>query len=280
MQFKGLGVPNKYFATQNKQMYIRLHCLRVLWSLSTCFPNLKIILQSRPSVFKFNLKRAVIFLHKNFRICNRSKQGELVPTHKFWIRFFKSDFKNDCWASPKPDIQHKIAPTAYLSRRWTNKFLVEKIVSEKSSLIHSILHKTGTITSGFEGKKRKYHFLKNRAILWYALSRAVHKNRTSQVRFSPSKPDLIRPKNTYLIVIGCLQAFIEPWEPNDRLHGIPGHDPARESRKTPLEGGRKSVQRERHPKFEITLIRKTRTNSSDFALKFTSYFFKIGTTSS
>ena len=28
MQFKGLGVPNKYFATQNKQMYIRLHCLR------------------------------------------------------------------------------------------------------------------------------------------------------------------------------------------------------------------------------------------------------------
>ena len=67
------------------------------------------------------------------------------------------------------------------------------------------MHKTGTITSGFEGKKRKYHLLKNRTILWYALSRAVHKNRTSQVRFSPSKPDLIRPKNTYLIVIGFLQ---------------------------------------------------------------------------
>ena len=47
------------------------------------FQNLKIILQIRPSVFKFNLKRAVIFLHKNFRVCNRSKQGELVPTHKF-----------------------------------------------------------------------------------------------------------------------------------------------------------------------------------------------------
>ena len=127
-------------------------------------------------------------------------------------------------------------PTAYLNRRWISKFLVEKIVSEKSSLIHSILHKTGTITSGFEGKKRKYHFLKNRAILWYALSRAVHKNRTSQVRFSPSKPDLIRPKNTYLIVIGFLQAFIEPWEPNDRLHGIPGDDLARASRKTPPQG--------------------------------------------
>ena len=30
VQFKGLGVPNKYFAKQNKQMYIRLHCLRAL----------------------------------------------------------------------------------------------------------------------------------------------------------------------------------------------------------------------------------------------------------
>ena len=171
-------------------------------------------------------------------------------------------------------------PTAYLNRRWISKFLVEKIVSEKSSLIHSMLYKTGTITSGFEGKKRKYHFLKNRAILWYALSRAVHKNRTSQVRFSPSKPDLRRPKNTYLIVIGFLQAFIEPWKPHDRLHGIPGHGPARESRKTPLKGGRKAMQRERHPKSETTLIRKTGTSSSDFALKLTSKSLKTGTTSS
>ena len=67
---------------------------------------------------------------------------------------------------------------------------------------------------------------------------------------------------------------------HDFWHGIPGHDPARESRKTPLEGSRKSVQRERHPKFEITLIRKTRTSSSDFALKFISYPLKTGTTSS
>lgn len=80
-------------------------------------------------------------------------------------------------------------------------------------------------------QKRKYHFLKNRAILWYALSRAIHKNRTSQVRFSPSKPDLIRPKNTYLIVIGFLQAFIELWKSHDRLHGIPGDNLARASRK-------------------------------------------------
>ena len=72
MQFTGLGVPNKYFAEQNKQMYIRLHCLRALWSLSTCHPILKIILQARPSVFKFNLKRTVIFLHKNGADCASS----------------------------------------------------------------------------------------------------------------------------------------------------------------------------------------------------------------
>ena len=280
MQFTGLGVPNKYFAEQNKQMYIRLHCLRVLWSLSTCFPNLKIILQSGPSVFKFNLKWTVIFLHKNFRICNRSKQGELVPTHKFWIRFFKSDFKNTCWASPKPDVQHKNALVSHLNDRWISKFLGEKFVLWKSSLINSISHKTGTIASGFEGKKRKYHLLKIWTLLWYALSRAVHKNRTSQVRFSPSKPDLIRPKNACMIVLCFLQLLIEPWKLNDCLHGIPGHDPEKESRKTPPRGGRKAMQRERHPKFEITLIRKTRTNSSDFALKFTSYFLKTGTTSS
>ena len=236
MQFKGLGVPQQAFCNakvflyrrkhclQMQTLYIRLPCLRALWNLSTRLPNLKIILQSRPSIFKFHLMWAVIFCSGSFRVCNRSKQGELVPTHDFWIWFYKSDFKNDCWASPKPDIQHKIAPTAYLSRRWTSKFLQKKFVLWKFALIHSILHQTGTITSGFEGKKRKYHFLKIWVLLWYALSRAVHKNRTSQVRFSPSKPDLIRPKNACMIVICFLQLLIGPWKPHDRLHGIPGEE--------------------------------------------------------
>ena len=34
------------------------------------------------------------------------------------------------------------------------------------------------------------------------------------------------------------------------------------------------MQRERHSKFEITLIRKTRTNSSDFAFEIHFVFFK------
>ena len=122
-------------------------------------------------------------------------------------------------------IQHKNTLVPHLNGRWISKFLGEKFVLWKSALIHSILHQTGTITSGFEGKKRKYHLLKIWVILWYALSRAVHKNRTSQVRFSPSKPDLIRPKNACMIVLCFLQLLIEPWKLNDCLHGIPGHDP-------------------------------------------------------
>ena len=62
--------------------------------------------------------------------------------------------------------------------------------------------------------------------------------------------------------------------------GYPAMTPKWESRKTSPKGGRKSMQRERHPKFEITLIRKTGTNSSDFVLKFISYPLKTGTTSS
>lgn len=62
--------------------------------------------------------------------------------------------------------------------------------------------------------------------------------------------------------------------------GYPAMTPKWESRKTPPEGGRKSMQRERHSKFEITMISKTGTSSSDFTLKFTSYFLKTGTTSS
>ena len=128
--------------------------LLTLWSLSMCFPNLKIILWSGPSVFKFNLKRTVIFCSGSFCICSRSKQGDLVPTRNFWIWFYKSGFKNTCWVSPKTDIQHKNALVPHLNGRWISKFFGEKFVSEKSALIHPISHQTGPITSGFESKKR------------------------------------------------------------------------------------------------------------------------------
>ena len=90
-------------------LHRQTHCLRVLWNLSTCFPNLKIILQSRPSVFKFNLKRAVIFfLLRRFLRLHPQQTGRVGTNSQFFESvFYKSDFKNTCWASPKPNIQCK-----------------------------------------------------------------------------------------------------------------------------------------------------------------------------
>ena len=54
----------------------------------------------------------------------------------------------------------------------------------------------------------------------------------------------------------CVAIFIArsstaPWKSKDRLHGIPGKDLARASRKTPPEGGRKSMQGERHTQYQL-----------------------------
>ena len=69
--------------------------------------------QDRPFLSSTWSGRLFFFL-ENFRVCIRSKQGKPVPTRNFWIRFYKSEFKNACWVSPKPDIQHKIALTVHL----------------------------------------------------------------------------------------------------------------------------------------------------------------------
>ena len=125
----------------------------------------------------------LFFCSGSFRVCNRSKQGELVPTHDFWIRFYKPSFKTLVGLRPNPMFSKKIALTVY--PRWCrmSKFSQKKFVLGKFALIHSILHQTGTITSGFEGKKRKYHFLKIWTLLWYALSRTFSKKRKHPFRF-------------------------------------------------------------------------------------------------
>ena len=82
------------------------------------------------------------------------------------------------------------------------------------------------------------------------------------------------PKYFCFIVICFLQAPSNLENHMTVCMGYPAMTPKWESRKTPLKGGRKAMQGERHPKSEITLTRKTRTSSSDFALKFTSYFLK------
>ena len=52
----------------------------------------------------------------------------------FWIWFYKSDFKNDCWASPKPDVPHKIALATRFRWYRISKFSWRKIRFEKISV--------------------------------------------------------------------------------------------------------------------------------------------------
>ena len=155
MQFKGLGVPNKYFAEQNGLCIYEDTACGCYEASQRASQIWKSFCKSDRPFSSSTWSGRLFFFLENFRVCIRSKQGELVPTRNFWIWFYKSEFKNACWASPKPDVQHKNALVSHLNDRWISKFLGEKFVFWKSSLIHSILHKTGTITSGFEGKKRK-----------------------------------------------------------------------------------------------------------------------------
>ncbi len=45
--YQGLGFPNKYFATQKKQMYIRLHCLLALRTVKRPFQSSRVIFLGR-----------------------------------------------------------------------------------------------------------------------------------------------------------------------------------------------------------------------------------------
>ena len=160
---------------------------------------MKIILRSRPSIFKFHLMRAVIFLLRKFSSLQSQQAGRVGTNSRFLNLILQIRLQKHLlgFAQTRYSAQNcaDCASSLTLNKQIScRKIRFQKIVVDSFNIV----------------QKRKYHFLKNRAILWYALSRAVHKNRTSQVRFSPSKPDLIRPKNTCLIVICFLQAFIEP----------------------------------------------------------------------
>ena len=104
--------------------------------------------------------RLFFFAQEVFEFAIAASRASRYHLASFEPDFLQIQLQNTCWASPKPDVQHKNALISHLNDRWISKFLGEKFVLLKSSLIHLISHKTGTITSGFEGKKRKYHLLK------------------------------------------------------------------------------------------------------------------------
>lgn len=99
MQFKGLGFPNKYFAKQNKQMYIRLHCLRKLCSVyGTVF---RFVCRFRRTATNLNknrmfLPRKVGRKEKDFVLyCvkNHCKGGNVMtPARKLYSLSRKAEF--------------------------------------------------------------------------------------------------------------------------------------------------------------------------------------------
>ena len=143
MQFKGLGVPQQAFCNANGvciDRHIACRCRRCIYVCPACerceasqrdFQIWKLFCNQDRPFSSSTWSGRLFFCSGSFRVCNRSKQGELVPPRNFWIRFFKSNFKNACWASPKPDIQHKIALATRFRWYRISKFSWRKICSMK-----------------------------------------------------------------------------------------------------------------------------------------------------
>ena len=178
-------------------IYVCIACRRYETS-QHAFQNLKIILQSRPSVFKFNLKRAVIFCSGGFCVCIRSKQGELVPTRKFWTWFFTN-----------PASKHLLgfAQTRYSAQNCTGYTF--PLIPNKQIFL-----------------KKNLFYENRRWFIQYCikpeLSLSVFPWDSPKIHW---KSEGMLPKNFFLVMVCFLQTFIEPWEPNNRLHEIPGDDP-------------------------------------------------------
>lgn len=93
----------------------------------------------------------LFFCTKIFEFATAASRASWYHLASFEPDFLQIQLQNTCWASPKPDIPHKIVLATRFRWYRISKFLGEKFVLWKSALIHLILHQTRTITSGFEG---------------------------------------------------------------------------------------------------------------------------------
>lgn len=63
----------------------------------------------RTVCFQVQLEVAGYFSAQKFSSLQPQQAGRAGTNSQFFEAvFYKSDFKNTCWASPKPNIQHKI----------------------------------------------------------------------------------------------------------------------------------------------------------------------------
>ena len=92
---RGFGCSQQVFCNANGvciDRHIACRCRRCIYVCPACgcyetsqraFQNLKIILQSRPSAFKFNLKLAVIFLLRKFSSLQSQQAGRVGTNSRF-----------------------------------------------------------------------------------------------------------------------------------------------------------------------------------------------------
>ena len=110
MQFKGLGVPNKYFCNAKEaDVYTSALLAGAIKPLNvpSKFENHFAI---RTVSFQVQLEAGGYFSAQKFSSLQPQQAGRAGTNSQVLnLIFYKSSFKNTCWASPKPDIQHKIA---------------------------------------------------------------------------------------------------------------------------------------------------------------------------
>ena len=117
MQIKGAwGIPPTSILQRKKcfciDENIACRCRRCIYVCPACgryetsqhtFQNSKIILRSRPSIFKFHLMRATIFLLRKFSSLQSQQAGRAGTTSQVLnLIFYKSSFKTLVGLRPNP----------------------------------------------------------------------------------------------------------------------------------------------------------------------------------
>ena len=170
----------------------------------------------------------LFFAQEVFAFASAANRASWYQLASFEPDFLQIQLQNTCWASPNPDIPHKIALATRFRWYRISKFSWRKICSMKIGVdSFNIASNRNYHFRFFLGillkytENRKECFLKTSSWLWYAF-------------YKPSSN--LENRTTV-----CMR--------------YPAMTPKWESRKTPLKGGWKSMWVERHPKSEITLIR-------------------------
>ena len=129
MQFEGLGVPNKYFATQ--MVFVQTDTL--LADADVVYTSALLASAMKPlnATSKFENHFAIetvrfqvqleaggyFFAQEVFEFAIAASRASRYHLASFEPDFLQIQLQNTCWASPKPDVQHKNALVSHLNDR-------------------------------------------------------------------------------------------------------------------------------------------------------------------